>query len=89
MLGGERLPEIGGERKSLAMAKSAANKASGAKRLLRVDDLRRTALALPGVTEGTSYGTTAFRVGQKFLARPNHFDGAGGSSGAVVLSWNC
>jgi hypothetical protein len=51
------------------MAKSAAKKASGAKRPLRVDDVRRIALALPGVTEGTSYGTTAFRVGQKLLAR--------------------
>jgi hypothetical protein len=31
--------------------------------------LREIALALPGVEEGTSYGTPAFRVGKKFLAR--------------------
>jgi hypothetical protein len=31
--------------------------------------LREIALALPGVVEGTSYGTPAFRVGKKFLAR--------------------
>jgi hypothetical protein len=37
--------------------------------------LRKIALALPGVEEGTSYGTLAFRVGGKFLARL-HQDGA-------------
>lgn len=31
--------------------------------------MRRIALVLPGVEEGTSYGTPAFRVGKKFLAR--------------------
>lgn len=31
--------------------------------------LRKLALALPGVKEGTSYGTRAWRVGAKFLAR--------------------
>jgi hypothetical protein len=51
------------------MAKSAAKKPSGATPTLTLEDVRRIALALPGVTEGTSYGTTAFRVGQKFLAR--------------------
>ena len=35
----------------------------------RIETLRRIALALPGVEEGTSYGTIAFRVGKKFLAR--------------------
>lgn len=34
-----------------------------------VDTVRRVALALPGVVEGTSYGTTAWRVKGKFLAR--------------------
>ncbi|HVJ55040.1 MAG TPA: MmcQ/YjbR family DNA-binding protein [Aliidongia sp.] len=36
--------------------------------------VRRIALALPGVVEGTSYGTPAFRVGGKFLSRL-HQDG--------------
>jgi hypothetical protein len=31
--------------------------------------VRRLALALPGVEEGTSYGTPAFRVRGNFLAR--------------------
>lgn len=31
--------------------------------------MRRLALALPGVEEGLSYGTPAFRVKGKFLAR--------------------
>ena len=33
------------------------------------DDLRRLALALPDVIEGTSYGTPAFHVKKKFLLR--------------------
>jgi hypothetical protein len=33
------------------------------------ETVRRIALALPRVEEGTSYGTPAFRVGKKFLAR--------------------
>lgn len=33
------------------------------------DTLREIALALPGVEEGTSYGTPAFRVRKKFLSR--------------------
>ncbi len=33
------------------------------------DEVRRVALALPGVEEGTSYGTAAFRVKGKFMAR--------------------
>lgn len=33
------------------------------------EEVRRLALAFPGVQEGTSYGTPAFRVGKKFLAR--------------------
>jgi hypothetical protein len=31
--------------------------------------LRRIALSFPGVEEGASYGTLAFRVGKKFLCR--------------------
>ena len=38
------------------------------------DTVRRLALALPGVEEGTSYGTPAFRAGGKILAR-FHQDG--------------
>lgn len=33
------------------------------------EQVRQTMLALPGVTEGTSYGTPAFRAGKKILAR--------------------
>ena len=33
------------------------------------ETVREIALALPGVEEGTSYGTPAFRVRRKFLAR--------------------
>jgi YjbR len=33
------------------------------------ETVRAIALALPGVEEGTSYGTPAFRVRGKFLAR--------------------
>jgi hypothetical protein len=38
------------------------------------DAVRQLALALPGVEEGTSYGTPAFRVGGRILAR-FHQDG--------------
>jgi hypothetical protein len=33
------------------------------------DDVRKIALALPGVTESTSYGTPALKVGGKLIAR--------------------
>ncbi|HEX4964613.1 MAG TPA: MmcQ/YjbR family DNA-binding protein [Thermoanaerobaculia bacterium] len=33
------------------------------------ETVRRLALALPGVEEGTSYGTPAFKVRKKFLVR--------------------
>ena len=36
---------------------------------LLLEDVRRIALAFPGMVEGTAYGTTAFRVGKTFLAR--------------------
>ncbi|HEX5478690.1 MAG TPA: hypothetical protein VFY79_03110 [Dehalococcoidia bacterium] len=32
-------------------------------------DVRKIMLALPGVTEGTSFGTPAFKVRGKFLSR--------------------
>lgn len=34
-----------------------------------LEGLRRIALGLPGVTEGTAYGTPAFRVAKRFLGR--------------------
>ena len=34
-----------------------------------LDILRPIALALPGMTEGTSYGTPAFHINKKFVAR--------------------
>jgi hypothetical protein len=37
--------------------------------LVTFDTVREIALSLPGVEEGTSYGTAAFRVRGKFLAR--------------------
>ena len=37
--------------------------------LVTFETARRIALALPGVEEGTSYGTPAFRVAKKFFAR--------------------
>ncbi len=37
--------------------------------MISASQLRKLALALPGVEEGTSYGTPAFRVRKKLLAR--------------------
>jgi hypothetical protein len=37
--------------------------------MVTFDDVRGWALALPGVEEGTAYGTPAFRVRKKLLAR--------------------
>jgi hypothetical protein len=39
------------------------------KKTLTWDDVRELALALPEVVEGTSYGTPAFHVKKKFMAR--------------------
>jgi hypothetical protein len=49
--------------------KSPKRSRKAASRALTFEDVRRIALALPGVEEGTSYGTPAFRVGGKLLAR--------------------
>ena len=38
------------------------------------DTVRKLALALPGVEEGKSWGTAAFRVGKKFLCRMREDD---------------
>lgn len=44
-------------------------------RKLALPTIRRVALALPGVEEGTSYGTPAFRLKGKLIARL-HQDGS-------------
>ncbi|MFP2906310.1 MmcQ/YjbR family DNA-binding protein [Pyxidicoccus sp. 3LFB2] len=41
----------------------------GTKPGLTFDTVRELALALPGMEEGTAYGTPAFRVRKKFIAR--------------------
>jgi hypothetical protein len=45
-----------------------------AARKLSLATIRKVALALPGVEEGTSYGTAAFRFRRKLIARL-HQDG--------------
>jgi hypothetical protein len=45
-----------------------------ARRKLPLSTVRRVALSFPGVEEGTSYGTTAFRLKKRLLARL-HQDG--------------
>ena len=45
-----------------------------ANRKLPLQTIRRVALAFPGVEEGTSYGTPAFRFKKKLIARL-HQDG--------------
>ena len=45
-----------------------------APRKLSLTTIRKVALALPGVEEGTSYGTPAFRFRKKLIARL-HQDG--------------
>jgi hypothetical protein len=53
--------------------KSTKNK-KGIKKSVTFETVRQLALALPGVIEGTSYGTPAFRVRGRILAR-FHQDG--------------
>jgi hypothetical protein len=36
---------------------------------LTLDDVHEIAMGFPGVAEGTSYGTRAWRVGKKFMMR--------------------
>lgn len=50
-------------------AKRTATKTTRRARGTTFAQVRALALALPGVTEGTSYGTPAFRVGKALLAR--------------------
>ena len=56
-----------------SISKQAPNRRSKAKPVT-FDTVRQLALALPGVEEKTSYGTTAFKVNGKLLAR-FHQDG--------------
>jgi hypothetical protein len=50
-----------------ALRKSARSRSARA--ASDVATLRRIALSFPGVEEGTSYGTLAYRVGNKFICR--------------------
>jgi len=43
--------------------------AAGTPALTNFDDVREVAHALPGVVDGTSYGTPALKVGGKLIAR--------------------
>ena len=56
------------------MAKARKKNREHNKHGVTFDTVRELALALPGVEEGTSYGTPAFRVGGRILAR-FHQDG--------------
>ena len=56
------------------MATARTKKPKHSKPGVSFDTVRQLALALPGVEEGTSYGTPAFRAGGKILAR-FHQDG--------------
>ena len=58
---------------NLSKSKQTRNRGSKVKPVTW-DVVRRLALALPGVEEGTSYGTAAFKVNGKLLAR-FHQDG--------------
>jgi len=44
--------------------------------MVTLDQVREIALRLPGVDEGTSYGTPAFRVRGKFISRLRDEDNA-------------
>ena len=56
-----------------ARARAAVSRKSARPKAARsfsdVETLRRIALGFPGVEEGTSYGTLAFRVSGKFICR--------------------
>jgi hypothetical protein len=51
------------------MRKNKTGKKSAAVAPADFERVRRLALALPGVEEGTYYGTPAFRVGRKYFTR--------------------
>lgn len=60
--------------REVGLAKARKKNPALNKRGVTFDTVRELALALPGVDEGTSYGTPAFRVGGRILAR-FHQDG--------------
>jgi hypothetical protein len=49
--------------------RAATRRAPGSIVLKTFDDIRKIAHALPGVVDGTSYGTPALKVGGKLIAR--------------------
>lgn len=55
--------------KKPARKSKAAPKKAGSRRIVTWDTVREIAMALPGVQETASYGTTAFKVNGKLLAR--------------------
>lgn len=50
-------------------AKRAAKRTTSRRRGISYDAVRKFAISLPGVEEGTSYGTPAFRIRKKLLTR--------------------
>jgi hypothetical protein len=62
-------PPARATRKPTAKPAAKAGPRAPARRGVTFAQVRLLALALPGVTEGTSYGTAAFRVGKTLLAR--------------------
>lgn len=56
-------------KKTRAAPRTNRNRASTTGALATFDDIREIARALPGVVDGTSYGTPALKVGGKLLAR--------------------
>jgi hypothetical protein len=59
--------DAGSEKVKRASRKSAEPKP--ARRSSNVETLRRIAFSFPGVEEGTSYGTLAYRVSKKLICR--------------------
>jgi hypothetical protein len=70
----DRLERVGATLGKTNLKKPRTQKSRGNVEPVTFDTVRQFALALPGVEEATSYGTTAFKVGGKLLAR-FHQDG--------------
>jgi len=62
------MPPVTTRRKRGAPAR-VSRAAAGTTALTNFDDVREIAHALPGVVDGTSYGTPALKVGGKLIAR--------------------
>jgi hypothetical protein len=60
--------QVKGQRKR-KVPRAKSRHAPGATDLATFDDVREFALALPGVVDGTSYGTPALKVGGKLIVR--------------------